>query len=51
LLSHLPGGKQGLKVFENIVMKRISGPKREEVAGDWRKLHNKEFYKLYYSPE
>jgi hypothetical protein len=28
-----------LKVFENMVLRRIFGPKREEVAGNWRKLH------------
>jgi len=30
-----------LRVFENRVLKKIFGPKRDEVAGDWRKLHNK----------
>jgi hypothetical protein len=29
------------------VLRRIFGPKREEVAGDWRKLHNEEFHNLY----
>jgi len=31
-----------LRVFENRVLRRIFGPKREEVTGEWRKLHNKE---------
>jgi hypothetical protein len=39
-----------LKVFENRVLKRISGPKRDEVAGGWRKLHNEELHNLYSSP-
>jgi hypothetical protein len=38
-----------LRVFENGVLKRIFGPKREE-DGSWRKLHNDEFHSLYYSP-
>jgi hypothetical protein len=37
-------------VFENRVLKRIFGPKRDEVTGEWRKLHNKEFHDLYSSP-
>jgi hypothetical protein len=36
-------------VFENTVLRRIFGPKRDEVTGDWRKLHNKE-HNLYSSP-
>jgi hypothetical protein len=36
-------------VFENRVLRRIFGPKRDEVTG-WRKLHNKEFHNLYPSP-
>jgi hypothetical protein len=32
------------------VPRRIFGPKRDEVAGDWRKLHNKELHNLYSSP-
>jgi hypothetical protein len=38
------------KVFENRVLKRIFGPKRDEVTGEWRRLHNKELYALYSSP-
>jgi hypothetical protein len=37
-------------VFENRVLRRIFGPKRDEVTGDWRKLHNKEFHDLYSPP-
>jgi hypothetical protein len=38
------------RVFENRVLRRIFGPKREEVAEGWRKLHNKELHNLYASP-
>jgi hypothetical protein len=37
-------------VFENRVLRRIFGPKREEVAGGWRRLHNEELHNLYSSP-
>jgi hypothetical protein len=37
-------------VFENRVLRRISGPKRDEVTGEWRKLHNEEVHDLYSSP-
>jgi hypothetical protein len=39
-----------LRVFENRVLRRIFGPKRDEVTGEWRKLHNKELHDLYSSP-
>jgi hypothetical protein len=39
-----------LRVFENRVLRRIFGPKRYEVTGGWRKLHNKELRDLYSSP-
>jgi hypothetical protein len=39
-----------LRVSENRVQRRIFGPKREEVAGDWRRLHNEELHKFYASP-
>ena len=39
-----------LRVFENRVLRRIFGPKGDEVTGDWRKLHNKELNDLYSSP-
>jgi hypothetical protein len=38
-----------LRVFENRVLRRIFGPKREEVAGGWRKPHNEELQNLYAS--
>jgi hypothetical protein len=36
-------------VFENRVLRRIFGPKRDEVTGEWRKVHNEEFHILYSS--
>jgi hypothetical protein len=39
-----------LRIFENMVLRRIFGPKRDEVTGEWRRLHNKELYALYSSP-
>jgi hypothetical protein len=36
-----------LRVFENRVLRRIFGPKRDGVTGDWRKLHNKELHSFY----
>jgi hypothetical protein len=40
-----------LRVSENRVLRRIFGPKREEVAGGWRRLHNEELLNLYASPD
>jgi PAS domain-containing protein len=40
----------GLRVFENRMLRRIFGPKRDGVTGKWRKLHNEELNDLYYSP-
>jgi hypothetical protein len=39
-----------LRVFENRVLRKVFGPKREEVTGDWRKLHNEELSDLYSLP-
>jgi hypothetical protein len=39
-----------LRVFENRVLRRIFGPKRDEVTGEWRKLHNEELNDLYSTP-
>jgi hypothetical protein len=39
-----------LIVFENRVPRSILGPKRDEVTGDWRKLHNKELHDVYSLP-
>jgi hypothetical protein len=38
-------------VFENRVLRRIFGPKRDEVTGEWRKLHNEELHNLHSSPD
>ena len=39
-----------LKVFENRALRRIFGPRRDEVTGEWRKLHDEELNDLYSSP-
>jgi hypothetical protein len=39
-----------LRVFENRVLRRIFGPKRDEATGGWRKMHNEELHGLYSSP-
>ena len=38
------------KLFENMVLRRIFGPRRDEVTGEWRRLHYEELNDLYYSP-
>jgi hypothetical protein len=38
-------------MFENRVLRRIFGPKRDEVTGEWRKLHNEELHNLYSFPD
>jgi hypothetical protein len=40
-----------LRVFANGVLRRIFGPKRDELTGEWRRLYNKELYALYSSPD
>jgi hypothetical protein len=40
-----------LRVVENRVLRRIFGPKRDEVTGEWRKLHNENLHNLYSSPD
>jgi hypothetical protein len=40
-----------LRVFENRVLRRIFEPKRDEVTGEWRKLHTEELHNLYSSPD
>jgi hypothetical protein len=37
-------------VFENRMLRRIFGPKRDDVTGEWRKLHNEKLHDLYSSP-
>jgi hypothetical protein len=44
------GEERRLRVFENRVLRRIFGPKRDEVTWEWRKLHNEELNCLYSSP-
>jgi len=43
-------GEHRLRVFENRVLRRIFGPRRDEVTGKWRKLHNEELNDLHSSP-
>jgi hypothetical protein len=38
-------------VFENRVLRRLFGPKRDEMTGEWKKLHNEELHNLYSSPD
>jgi hypothetical protein len=42
--------EQRLRVFENWVLRRIFGPKKDEATGEWRRLHNEELNDLYSSP-
>jgi len=42
--------KRRLRVFENSVLRRVFGPKRDGVIGEWRNLHNEELNDLYCSP-
>jgi hypothetical protein len=42
--------KHRRRVFENRVLRRIFGPKRDEVTGEWRRLHSEELHILYSSP-
>jgi hypothetical protein len=39
-----------LRVFANRVLRGIFGPKRDEVTGEWRKLHNEDLHYLYFTP-
>ena len=39
-----------LRVFQNMVLRRIFGPRRDEVTEEWRRLHNEELNDLYTSP-
>jgi hypothetical protein len=40
-----------MRVFENRVLRRIFGPTRDEMTGEWRKLHSGELHNLYSSPD
>jgi hypothetical protein len=55
IVAYLPEfdicGEHRLKLFENRVLRRIYGPKRDEVTGEWRKLHSGELHNLYSSPD
>src|SRR5215469_3285546 len=42
--------EHSLRVFENMVLRRVFGPKRDEMRGEWRKLHNEELNDLHSSP-
>jgi len=48
--SHKLREERRLRFFENRVLRRIFGPKKDEVTGEWRKLYNGELKDLYYSP-
>jgi hypothetical protein len=50
LVSHIKE-EHRLKVFENRVLRRIFGPKRDEATGQWRKLRNGELHNWYSSPD
>jgi hypothetical protein len=43
------GEEYGLRVFEDRVLRKISGPKMDEVTGNWRRLHNEDLHELYSS--
>ena len=49
MVADIEGGTR-LRVFENRVLRRVFGPKRDEVTGEWRKLHNEELRDLYSLP-
>ena len=49
MVAHIEGGTQAEGV-ESRVLKRILGPKRKEITGEWRKLYNEELNDLYSSP-
>jgi hypothetical protein len=42
--------EHSLRVFENRVLRRIFGPKRDEVTAEWRKFHSEELHNVYFSP-
>ena len=51
LVALIEGGIYIVRVFENRVLRRIFGPEREEVTGEWRRLHTVELYAVYSSPD
>jgi hypothetical protein len=50
LLAETLREEHRLRVIENSVLRKIFGPKRDEVVGGWRKLHNEELHNFYCSP-
>ena len=50
LVVHIERGRT-LRVFENGVLRRIFGPKRDDVTGEWRKLHNEKLNDIYSLPD
>ena len=49
MVADIEGGKEA-EAFENMVLRRIFGPRRDEVMGEWRRQHNEELSDLYSSP-
>ena len=47
IIVHFKGEERRLRAFENRVLRRVFGPKRDEVTGEWRKLHNEQLSDLY----
>jgi hypothetical protein len=50
LVSHIAGVKGRLRIFENRMLRKIIGPKKDEMTGEWKRLHKEELYDLYLSP-
>jgi hypothetical protein len=50
LTSNIKGRRTQLRVFQNRVLRRMFGPKRDIIIGGWRKLHNEELHNLHSSP-
>ena len=50
MIIHINREERRLRVFENRVLRKVFGPKRDEVSGEWRKLHNEELNDLYSLP-
>ena len=50
VIGYILREERRLRVFENRVLRAVFGPKRDEVTGEWRNLHNEELSDLYCSP-